>query len=116
MRWTRSIASPGAGSSGGAASIFNGKLDSVHRGLDYRAKMRTPVAAINSGRVVLARPLYFEGGCVIIDHGLGLMSMCASCPFWSPDSKSIGCGYFRTTAKYHKFKELGPNGLFSAIA
>jgi murein DD-endopeptidase MepM/ murein hydrolase activator NlpD len=37
--------------------------------------MRTPVAAINSGRVVLARPLYFEGGCVVIDHGLGLMSI-----------------------------------------
>jgi murein DD-endopeptidase MepM/ murein hydrolase activator NlpD len=33
------------------------------------------VAAINSGRVVLARPLYYEGGCVIIDHGMGLMSL-----------------------------------------
>ncbi len=59
----------------GNQRIFNGKLDSVHRGLDYRAEMRTPVAAINSGRVVLAQPLYFEGGCVIIDHGLGLMSI-----------------------------------------
>ena len=59
----------------GNQRIFNGKLDSVHRGLDYHAKMRTPVAAINGGRVVLARPLYFEGGCVIIDHGLGLMSI-----------------------------------------
>jgi Peptidase family M23 len=59
----------------GNQRIFNGKLDSVHRGLDYRAEMRTPVAAINSGRVVLAQPLYFEGGCVIIDHGLGLMSL-----------------------------------------
>ena len=59
----------------GNQRIFNGKLDSVHRGLDYSAKMRTPVAAINSGRVVLARPLYYEGGCVVIDHGLGLMSI-----------------------------------------
>jgi hypothetical protein len=59
----------------GNQRIFNGKLDSVHRGLDYRAKMRTPVAAINSGRVVLSRPLYYEGGCVVIDHGLGLMSI-----------------------------------------
>ena len=59
----------------GNQRIFNGKLDSVHRGLDYHAKMRTPVAAINSGRVVLARPLYYEGGCVVIDHGLGLMSI-----------------------------------------
>jgi Peptidase family M23 len=59
----------------GNQRIFNGKLDSVHRGLDYRAKMRTPVGAVNSGRVVLARPLYYEGGCVVIDHGLGLMSI-----------------------------------------
>jgi Peptidase family M23 len=59
----------------GNQRIFNGKLASVHRGLDYRAKMRTPVAAINSGRVVLAQPLYYEGGCVVIDHGLGLMSI-----------------------------------------
>jgi murein DD-endopeptidase MepM/ murein hydrolase activator NlpD len=59
----------------GNQRIFNGKLASVHRGLDYHARLHTPVAAINSGRVVLARPLYYEGGCVIIDHGLGLMSI-----------------------------------------
>lgn len=59
----------------GNQRIFNGKLASVHRGLDYRAKPRTPVAAINSGRVVLAQPLYYEGGCVVVDHGLGLMSV-----------------------------------------
>jgi Peptidase family M23 len=59
----------------GNQRIFNGKLASVHRGLDYRAKPSTPVAAINAGRVVLAQPLYYEGGCVVIDHGLGLMSV-----------------------------------------
>ena len=59
----------------GNQRLFNGKLASVHRGLDYRAKMSTPVAAINSGRVVLAQPLYYEGGCVVIDHGMGLMSV-----------------------------------------
>ena len=59
----------------GNQRMFNGKRASVHRGLDYRAKLHTPVAAINSGRVVLAQPLYFEGGCVMIDHGLGLMSI-----------------------------------------
>ncbi|WP_433983392.1 M23 family metallopeptidase [Tunturiibacter empetritectus] len=59
----------------GNQRLFNGKIASVHRGLDYHAKLHTPVAAINSGRVVLARPLYFEGGCVVIDHGLGLMSV-----------------------------------------
>jgi murein DD-endopeptidase MepM/ murein hydrolase activator NlpD len=59
----------------GNQRIFDGELASVHRGLDYRAKAGTAVAAINSGRVVLAQPLYYEGGCVIIDHGLGLMSI-----------------------------------------
>jgi murein DD-endopeptidase MepM/ murein hydrolase activator NlpD len=59
----------------GNQRLFNGKVASVHRGLDYHAKLHTPVAAINSGRVVLAQPLYFEGGCVVIDHGLGLMSV-----------------------------------------
>jgi hypothetical protein len=59
----------------GNQRIFDGKLASVHRGLDYHAKPSTPVAAINSGRVVLAQPLYYEGGCVVIDHGLGLMSV-----------------------------------------
>jgi Peptidase family M23 len=59
----------------GNQRIFNGKLASVHRGLDYHAKPQTPVAAINSGRVVLAQPLYYEGGCVVIDHGLGVMSV-----------------------------------------
>jgi hypothetical protein len=59
----------------GNQRLFNGKVASVHRGLDYHARLHTPVAAINSGRVVLARQLYFEGGCVVIDHGLGLMSV-----------------------------------------
>ncbi len=59
----------------GTRRVFNGTNASVHRGLDYHAATGTPVAAINSGRVVLAQPLYFEGGCVMIDHGMGLMSV-----------------------------------------
>ena len=59
----------------GTRRVFNGTLASVHRGLDYRAKPGTPVAAVNSGRVVLARHLYYEGNCIIIDHGLGLMTL-----------------------------------------
>jgi murein DD-endopeptidase MepM/ murein hydrolase activator NlpD len=59
----------------GTRRVFNGTLASVHRGLDYHASPGTPVASINAGRVVLAQPLYFEGGCVMIDHGMGLMSV-----------------------------------------
>jgi hypothetical protein len=59
----------------GTRRVFNGSLASIHRGLDYRAKTGTRVTAINSGRVLLARPLYYEGNCVVIDHGLGLLSI-----------------------------------------
>jgi len=59
----------------GTRRVFNGKLDSVHTGMDFRAHTGTVVRAGNSGVVVLARPLYYEGNCVIIDHGLGLYSI-----------------------------------------
>ncbi len=59
----------------GTRRTFNGKLASVHKGMDFRAPMGTPVHASNSGVVVLARGLYFEGNCVVIDHGLGLYTI-----------------------------------------
>jgi murein DD-endopeptidase MepM/ murein hydrolase activator NlpD len=59
----------------GARRIFNGKLASIHKGMDFRAAPGTPVRAGNSGVVVLARPLYYEGNCVVIDHGLGLFTL-----------------------------------------
>jgi hypothetical protein len=59
----------------GTRRVFNGKLDSVHKGMDFRARMGTVVRAGNSGVVVLARPLYYEGNCVVIDHGLGLYTI-----------------------------------------
>jgi murein DD-endopeptidase MepM/ murein hydrolase activator NlpD len=59
----------------GTRRMFNGKLASIHKGMDFRAPAGTFVRASNSGIVVLARPLYFEGNCVIIDHGLGLYTL-----------------------------------------
>ena len=59
----------------GTARVFNGEVQSRHQGLDFAAPAGTPVSAINNGTVILARPLYFEGGCVVIDHGQGLMSL-----------------------------------------
>jgi murein DD-endopeptidase MepM/ murein hydrolase activator NlpD len=59
----------------GTRRMFNGKLASIHKGADFHAGLGTPVHASNSGIVVLARPLYFEGNCVIIDHGLGLYTL-----------------------------------------
>ena len=59
----------------GTSRTFNGKLASVHRGTDFRAPLGTPVHASNAGEVVLARELYYEGNCIVIDHGLGFMTM-----------------------------------------
>lgn len=59
----------------GVRRMFNGKLASIHEGMDFRAKEGTPVRASNRGVVVLARPLYYEGNCVVIDHGLGLFTL-----------------------------------------
>jgi len=59
----------------GTRRMFNGKLASIHKGMDFRARTGTPVRAGNSGAVVLARPLYYEGNCVIVDHGLGLFTL-----------------------------------------
>jgi hypothetical protein len=58
----------------GTRRMFNGKLASIHKGADFRAHMGTSVYASNSGVVVIARPLYFEGNCVVIDHGMGLFT------------------------------------------
>jgi murein DD-endopeptidase MepM/ murein hydrolase activator NlpD len=76
--WTGSFRAPVTAAptdSFGARRIFNGKLASIHKGMDFRAPLGTPVRAGNSGVVVLARPLYYEGNCVIIDHGLGLFTL-----------------------------------------
>jgi hypothetical protein len=59
----------------GTRRTFNGKLASVHRGLDYHAKPGTPVTAANSGEVVLARELFYEGNCVVLDHGQQFMTL-----------------------------------------
>ena len=59
----------------GSARVFNGVKKSQHTGLDFRINTGTPIVATNSGTVILARPLYFEGNCVMIDHGQGLLTM-----------------------------------------
>jgi murein DD-endopeptidase MepM/ murein hydrolase activator NlpD len=59
----------------GVQRVFNGAVQSTHQGLDFRIPAGTPVAAVNRGQVILARPLFFEGNCVVIDHGQGLLTL-----------------------------------------
>ena len=76
--WSNSFRAPVSApptDSFGTRRMFNGKLASIHKGMDFRASMGTPVKAGNSGMVVLAQPLYYEGNCVVVDHGLGLYTL-----------------------------------------
>lgn len=58
----------------GERRIYNNVPRSSHSGVDIAAPYGSPVRASNSGRVVLAKDLYFSGQTVIIDHGLGLFT------------------------------------------
>lgn len=61
----------------GERSVFNGEPRNAHTGTDFLSPTGTPIRAPQAGRVVVARDLYFSGGTVIIDHGLGLFSLLA---------------------------------------
>ena len=61
----------------GVRRTFNGRTQSVHRGLDLAGAVGTPVVAPNAGRVALSDDLFFSGNTVIIDHGQGLISLLA---------------------------------------
>jgi murein DD-endopeptidase MepM/ murein hydrolase activator NlpD len=58
-----------ATSSFGMTRMFNEELTSTHRGTDFLVGEGSPVVASNSGTVVLAKELFYEGNCVIVDHG-----------------------------------------------
>lgn len=58
----------------GNARMFNDTVKSYHSGTDFRAKVGTPLKAINDGVVVLAKSRYYAGGSIIIDHGKGIYS------------------------------------------
>lgn len=59
----------------GSARLYNGVKRHQHAGQDFRAAVGTPVHATNAGKVALARGLYFEGNCIMVDHGGGLMTI-----------------------------------------
>jgi murein DD-endopeptidase MepM/ murein hydrolase activator NlpD len=59
----------------GKRRVLNGKASSPHTGVDFPAPTGTPVHAAQSGRVVLAEPLYFSGNTVVVDHGWGVYTL-----------------------------------------
>jgi murein DD-endopeptidase MepM/ murein hydrolase activator NlpD len=58
----------------GTQRLFNGQLQSYHRGTDLRAKAGTSVHASNFGIVRLAKNLFYSGNIVIVDHGKGIFT------------------------------------------
>jgi murein DD-endopeptidase MepM/ murein hydrolase activator NlpD len=53
----------------GMRRVFNEELSSTHRGTDFPVSQGVPVVTSNSGTVILAKDLFYEGNCVIVDHG-----------------------------------------------
>jgi len=53
----------------GESRILNEEMTSTHRGTDFEVKEGSPVLVSNSGTVMLAKQLFYEGQCVIVDHG-----------------------------------------------
>lgn len=60
----------------GAARTYNGGVTKIHYGVDVAAPKGAPVKAPAAALVALAEPeMFFEGGCVFLDHGQGLLSI-----------------------------------------
>jgi murein DD-endopeptidase MepM/ murein hydrolase activator NlpD len=59
----------------GERRVFNNKPRSAHSGVDISSPFGAPVRASNSGKVALAKDLYYAGKTVILDHGLGVFSL-----------------------------------------
>ena len=59
----------------GTERVFNREVENRHQGLDYAVPAGTAVRAINSGTVLVARPMFFEGNLLVVDHGQGLLSL-----------------------------------------
>jgi murein DD-endopeptidase MepM/ murein hydrolase activator NlpD len=57
--------------------VFDGKEigESLHEGIDLASTEKAPVQAANNGLIVFAGPLGIYGNAVIIDHGLGMISL-----------------------------------------
>jgi murein DD-endopeptidase MepM/ murein hydrolase activator NlpD len=63
------------GANFGRRRVLNGQPRSPHSGVDLAATTGTPVHASQTGRVVLAEPLFVAGNSVILDHGLGIYTL-----------------------------------------
>ena len=75
-----------------------------HLGIDLASNRQSPIEASNAGRVVFAGPNGIYGNMVIVDHGLGLMSLYAHL-------SDIGVKVGQTVTKGEALGRSGETGL-----
>jgi murein DD-endopeptidase MepM/ murein hydrolase activator NlpD len=81
--WTSGFAFPVASTTGSPLTVTDpygynrdsGANTITHKGVDFHAPPGTPVYAVNRGVVRVAKSYTVYGNTVIVDHGLGLLSM-----------------------------------------
>jgi hypothetical protein len=61
----------------GSQRVYNDHKTGQHLGVDFRARTPVPLKVTNRGRVVYVKDLFFTGGTVVVDHGLGIFSLYA---------------------------------------